>query len=65
MQIEKILNEYDSMFGRCTLDEIEQFLVDTMNKTDDYSILFTLLNETIGFCRDTTQKEKAFLIKFF
>ena len=59
MQIEKILNEYDSMFGRCSLDEIEQFLVDNINNTDDFSILFTLLNEIIGFCRDTTQKEKA------
>lgn len=59
MQIEKILNEYDSMFGRCSLDEIEQFLVDNINNTDDSSILFTLLNEIIGFCRDTTQKEKA------
>ena len=26
---------------------------------DEKSVLFTLLNEIIGFCRDTTQKDKG------
>lgn len=64
MDIEKILADYDAMFGKCDLAEIENYLVQKMNEAKDAKesgILFTLLNEIIGFCRDTTQKEKALL----
>lgn len=59
MTIEKILKEYDAMFGRNSLEEIEQFLIKQMEEEKEAGIRFTLLNEIIGFCRDTTQKEKA------
>lgn len=62
MDINSILAEYDSMFGRCELGEIETFLQHNMEwarDAGDYGAMITLLNEIIGFCRDTTQKEKA------
>jgi len=60
--IEAILTEYDSMFQKKSLEEIEAYLVEQMNAAKaekEIGILFTLLNEIIGFCRDTTQKEKS------
>ena len=62
MNIEQILEEYDSMFGKNNLDEIEEYLVLQIIKAAEQAELgnvVTLLNEIIGFCRDTTQKEKA------
>ena len=62
MNIEQILSEYDSMFGRFPLEDIEKFLrkyIDEARKQGELQLLVTLLNEMIGFCRDTTQKEKA------
>ena len=62
MKIEQILEEYDSMFGKNSLDEIEEYLVLQITKAAEQAELgkvVTLLNEIIGFCRDTTQKEKA------
>ena len=62
MNINEILEEYDSMFGNRSLEEIEEFLVANIQKAKDKSesgALVTLLNEIIGFCRDTTQKEKS------
>lgn len=62
MNIEKILAEYDSMFGKNTLPEIEAFLAETLReakKQSETGIVIAILNEIIGFCRDTTQREKA------
>ena len=62
MDINKILAEYDAMFGSYELEEIEAFLQNNIKNaidTGDYGSMITLLNEIIGFCRDTTQKEKA------
>ena len=62
MDINKILAEYDAMFGSYELEEIEAFLQNNIENaidTGDYGSMITLLNEIIGFCRDTTQKEKA------
>lgn len=62
MNIETILAEYDSMFGRCSLKEIEDFLCRKINEAKaagEYGIVISLLNEIIGFCRDTTQKDKS------
>jgi len=62
MNLEKILAQYDAMFGKNSLDEIEEYLAKTMKEAKTKSeegILITLLNEMIGFCRDTTQKDKA------
>ena len=62
MDIRAILATYDAMFGKCSLSGIEQYLYDYIVKAreeSEHDVLFTLLNEMVGFCRDTTQKEKA------
>lgn len=62
MDIQRVLTEYDNMFGVKELSEIEAFLVAKAaeaSKEGDAASLFTLLNEIIGFCRDTGQKEKG------
>ena len=62
MDIQAILAKYDSMFGKYSLDEIENYLFKNIEEAkvkSQWDVLFTLLNEMIGFCRDTTQKEKA------
>lgn len=62
MDIKKILFEYDSMFGRNTLDEINAFLsrkIDEAKKEQDHYATITLLNEMMGFCRETGQRERG------
>lgn len=62
MNIDSVLQEYDGMFGNTTLAEIESFLFqkikEAVEEQDDAAVI-TLLNEMIGLCRDTSQKEKA------
>jgi len=52
MDINKVLMEYDSMFGASSLEQIMDFLVEKLEKAldedDNYSAI-TLLNELIGF----------------
>ena len=65
MDVNFILANYDAMFGIYPLNEIEAYLAGNINQAkieSDTSTLFTLLNEIIGFCRDTTQKEKALIL---
>lgn len=62
MNIQEILAHYDAMFGKYSLSDIEVYLyknIEQAKEQSESSVLFTLLNEMIGFCRDTTQKEKA------
>lgn len=62
MNIHQILEEYDSLFGKKTLDEIEVYLYEKIGeavKEQDDAAIITLLNEMIGLCRDTSQKDKA------
>lgn len=62
MNIDRILANYDAMFGNYSLPDIEAYLYKNIEEAKDQAeqaVLFTLLNEMIGFCRDTTQKEKA------
>ena len=62
MDIQSILANYDAMFGKYSLPDIEAYLNENIEKAKEQSetgVLFTLLNEMIGFCRDTTQKDKA------
>ncbi|MCM1048126.1 MAG: DUF4037 domain-containing protein [Clostridiales bacterium] len=64
MDIVKVLNEYDAMYGNVSLDKVEDFLFDKIKEAmneEDTSSLITLLNEMIGLCRDTTQKDKALI----
>ena len=62
MDINAVLQEYDSLFGKTTLTEIESYLCqkikEAIEEQDDSAIL-TFLNEMIGLCRDTSQKEKV------
>ena len=62
MNINEILMQYDAMFGKKSLVEIEEYLVKNIfeaREKSEMGVLVTLLNEIIGFCRDTTQKDKA------
>lgn len=62
MDINQVLMEYDRMFGTYSLQEIEHFLVIKIKeayKQKEYFAVITLLNEIMGFCRDTGQKEKG------
>lgn len=62
MDINKILLEYDNMYGVNSLEEIDEFLTSKIEQAvdegDSYSAL-TLMNEMLGFCRDTDQREKG------
>lgn len=62
MNIESVLKEYDGLFGTTSLSCIEEYLyekiIQALQEQDDAAIL-TLLNEMIGLCRDTSQKDKA------
>ncbi len=62
MNIDKVLMEYDSMFGASSMEQIMEFLVEKLEEAKDESDAFseiTLLNEIIGFCRDTSQNTKG------
>ena len=62
MNITEILETYDNMFGKNTLEDIEQYLSSQIQEAKEMQlkdIEFTLLNEMIGFCRDTTQTQKG------
>lgn len=62
MDINKVLLEYDNMFGMNSLEDIDDFLTSkieqAMEEKDYYSAL-ALMNEMLGFCRDTSQHEKG------
>lgn len=62
MNIQKVLETYDRMFGNHSAAEIEEFLSSKMSEAEreqDIDARITLLNEMVGFCRDTDQKEKG------
>ena len=62
MNITNVLAEYDKLFGTTTLTEIETYLYEKIKEAieeQDDSAIITLLNEMIGLCRDTSQREKA------
>ena len=62
MNIERVLNGLDQLFSQHRIGDVEQYLINNMDiakeEPDMYSYI-TLLNEMIGFCRDTSQYEKA------
>lgn len=62
MEIKNVLITYDNMFGNHTLEEIYDFLTESINLAyaeKDYSSAITLLNEMIGFCRDTDKRDEC------
>lgn len=62
MDINKVLLEYDNMYGVNTLEEIDDFLTIKLEQAldeKDFNSALTLMNEMLGFCRDTSQREKG------
>ena len=62
MEIKKILKEYDALFRHATPEEIQRFLADKIcmaEKEADNNSLLTLLNEQIGFARETDKRDIA------
>lgn len=62
MDINKVLMEYDNMFGVNSLEEIDEFLtakIEAAFDEQDYYSALTLMNEMLGFCRDTCQRDKG------
>lgn len=62
MNIGTILQEYDGMFGKYSMDEINRFLDkcagQAASECDLYSLII-ILNEIIAFSRDTKQRGRA------
>lgn len=62
MDINQILETYDAMFGTYSLEQIDAFLEKNIEEAlseGDVSSIITLVNEMIGFCRDTSKAEKG------
>lgn len=62
MNIQDILNQYDSMFDVESLETIELYLKNNIEMAlhkNQLDVAFTLLNEMIGFCRDSMQVDKG------
>lgn len=62
MDINQVLTEYDGMFGTNSTEEIEVYLLKKLSDAEtepDYFSAVTLMNELIGFYRDTNQREKG------
>ncbi len=62
MDINQVLTEYDGMFGTYSMEEIEEYLLNMLSAAEaepDYFSAVTLMNELIGFYRDTNQREKG------
>lgn len=62
MDVNKFLDELDKLFEQKRISDVEPFLNINMDKAkeeDDKSAQFTILNEMMGFFRDTSQYEKS------
>ncbi|NTV77567.1 MAG: DUF4125 family protein, partial [Clostridiales bacterium] len=62
MNINEILQELDAMFFHKKINEVEPFLLEKLqqaNELGEQNIVITLMNELIGFYRDTSQYEKS------
>lgn len=62
MNVTEILLELDQLFKTFQIDKVEEFLeshIKEAQDTGDTNTRITLMNEMIGFCRDTSRYEKA------
>jgi len=62
MSIDDILQELDSLFAHKKINEIEPFLLEKLKlaeELEDQNCVITIMNELIGFFRDTSQYEKS------
>lgn len=64
MDIQEVLKGLDLLFQEQRIQEVESYLEQALTKAielNDKSAMITLLNEMIGFFRDTSQYEKSIL----
>ncbi|MCR5418480.1 MAG: DUF4125 family protein [Lachnospiraceae bacterium] len=62
MDMNQVYAALDEMFVSGQTEAAEQFLIDRMKEAgqqEDYNALVMLLNEMIGYCRETGQKDKS------
>ena len=62
MEVQGVLQGLDQLFASHRIGEVENYLLAHMEQAkgeQDFHCYITLLNEMIGFCRDTSQYEKA------
>lgn len=62
MDMNQVYSQLDEFFSTGQSDRVEEYLIDCMKKAqkeEDYHSVIMLLNEMIGFCRETSQKEKS------
>jgi len=62
MNIQTILNQLDYLFSGQQIDAVEPYLKEQLQlayEEQDYSVCITIMNELIGFFRDTSQYEKS------
>lgn len=62
MDMEKILGELEELFRTCRIELVEDFLEKNMTEAyaiGDMNCVIMLMNEMIGFCRDTGRFDKA------
>ena len=63
MELNDILNKLDSLFEDNKIDEVEPFLRDELKKAlenERLDVAVSLLNEMMGFFRETSQWQKAY-----
>jgi len=62
MDIQTVLKGLDQLFQEYRIGEVEDYLTGKLSEAKDEGDMYshiTLLNEMIGYCRDTSQYEKA------
>lgn len=62
MEVQGVLQGLDQLFASHRIGDVESYLITHMEQAkeeEDFHCYITLLNEMIGFCRDTSQYEKA------
>lgn len=62
MDITVILQDLDELFSQKKIKEAEIFLLEKMDEAEiqhDYAVVITLLNEMVGYYRDTSNHEKS------
>lgn len=60
--VEEILKGLDELFAKQKMSEVEPYLQQALKvamETEDYSAVITIVNELIGFYRDTSQYDKS------
>lgn len=62
MNAQEVLGKLDQLYEKKQRDELEKYMTETLEKAraeDNLSVELALLNEIIGYCRNTSQIEKS------